>query len=637
MNRRWSARYNALMSFTLLLLVLRHLHEMTKKLIFIETQSLHKTNQNNERDTSQGHVMMCPSALTNAGAGSSSSSLVWNKLKPQIMNASIGYYPAKMPIERLPAYETWLEHLFSFYTVSRLRRSVANPGPPKGIVRLVELAAEIKRHNNGVSDETDKRTIRILVVGGSVTAGHGCTWPDFLKIRQSKGNFPHKDCAWPGRLEHLLNEVIFEGERIVRVDNMSSGGQTSEWGALVLEYRLFPEPEKVPDVVISAFAANEAQEDNNNERVLYELMQSFVNATHGLYPCDDNAPLLIMADDFYGDIIFRATQQTGYMYMISTWYNLMAVNFASVLKYKVLGEYVDADTRHPLTSSSYNIHLGSSFHIGMAWTMLFNIINAYVNVCNDAIMNINHDRNEKYVLPGIHDASLQQDDTFIGDPDLLPTLRRGEPPFKHFGPMSHGKGGAKTVAADLRRNIADNHYLCERINGTETMSKKCAYAWVVNRITGFQFKEQLAQEMDKILRFNRGWKAEGYPVRSPKTGWYTHSPNAMFSLTIPNITVDTKYAVLLTMKSYSPAWIGSKLAVTLGVIKANETNQEKPEEGDMLTYNIEGYHTTKTSVHFPHKFLFPGSGAKVGDSLFMNARMVRGSEFKIAGLAFCSF
>ena len=53
--------------------------------------------------------------------------------------------------EKLLAYITWMEQLFSYYTVSGLRRSVANPAAPKAMIVLIEKAMEIKKHNSGIS------------------------------------------------------------------------------------------------------------------------------------------------------------------------------------------------------------------------------------------------------------------------------------------------------------------------------------------------------------------------------------------------------------------------------------------------------------------------------------------------------
>ena len=54
-------------------------------------------------------------------------------------------------------------------------------------------------------------------------------------------------------------------------------------------------------------------------------------------------------------------------------------------------------------------------------------------------------------------------------------------------------------------------------------------------------------------------------------------------------------------------------------------------------YKVNGYHDTRTSIHIPHKFELPDGGAKKGDSIVANFRLVSGSYFKIAGLAFCMY
>ena len=41
---------------------------------------------------------------------------------------------------------------------------------------------------------------------------------------------------------------------------------------MILDYRLFPDPEYLPDVVIPAYSANESREPDL-DRVLYYLMQ----------------------------------------------------------------------------------------------------------------------------------------------------------------------------------------------------------------------------------------------------------------------------------------------------------------------------------------------------------------------------
>ena len=642
---------------------------------------------------SDDHQHLCPQSLVTVGGLESPPTHVWNHLKGSILNATYFSHPeiSQTQLETMHTYTQWIDDLYAFYIASRLRRSVANPAPPKFISHLLKLAHEVRAYNNAISSTNEKRrTIRVLVLGGSVTSGHGCTWPSATGIPNPRGDSPSQSCAWPARLESLLNQVLFEGEHIFQVDNIASGGQTSEWGAMVLEYRLFRDQDHLPDIVISSFSANEAKEPDYEEKVFVEYMQKFVKAAQSLHPCNDNAPLIVMADDFYGDMPYQAMRQTANVYMLSTWNNLMAVNFASILKFKVIGEYVNATTLHPLTGSSFNVHLGVSFHIGMAWAVMFNMVNSIVNVCNDEHMNQLEDPGASYVTPkhwgdfnlgkGDHATTnlrtrststgkedknrMEQVDTTNAhnnsakahssplleeiEPQLLQTLNQGEPPFKHFGPMQKGNGWAQGIATQLKQNMADNHKLCNGHNDSDhdpsnKQKKKCTFAWVVNPMTGPFRKQELKPIMDHVIFFNEGWDAAGLPIQQPRTGWYGNGENASFSMKLENVTVDTNFVILLTMKSYGPKFLKSKLAVLPSVVKGPAAvmtrdflnNRTVDFENDAV-FLIDGYHDTKTSVHFPHKVMIPG-GAKVGDSIILDAKIVGGSHFKIAGLAFCSF
>jgi len=96
--------------------------------------------------------------------------------------------------------------------------------------------------------------------------------------------------------------------------------------------------------------------------------------------------------------------------------------------------------------------------------------------------------------------------------------------------------------------------------------RKCSYAWIINRSTGFGDSETLKKEMKKILLHTDGWAVEGYQFRYPRTGWYTHTPNATFSIIIRDLPVDTKVLTILSMKSYSGKWRNSKLAVSTTIV-----------------------------------------------------------------------
>jgi len=594
--------------------------------------------------------MWCPDTLLGAGAGTTPLSHVWKNLHSRILSAT---YPILPTIDQLNStmtsqYEKWVNQLFSFYTASRLRRSIMHPAPPREVALIMKLVHEIKKHNTDITDEEDRRSLRVLVVGGSVASGIGCLWPKNLGMPDRQWMSPDR-CSWSLFLEKILNLALFDEDNIVRVDNAATGGVTSEFGSLVFDYQLYSEPDKIPDIIISAYAPNEATEPDAEKA--YHDMQGFVKSVRNLNPCNDYAPLLIMLDDFYG-FPYRAMEQTGSIYKVANWYNLMAVDYASTVKFKVYSN--DEDLSHiPIFHRPYDFHEGIGMHIGIAWTLMFNIVNAMVNICNDAMIGTeNHfiklmDRNDN-----LTSSAAKEEERNIIDPALTLYLKKDEPPFQQVGSIGLRGGAFKNEVIALRNEVESNRKaneeLCEKNKDKETLTskKKCAWSWFYNHLQPFDLPRHVDMEMNKVLLFNEGWKAEGHRIRQPRTGWYAHTPNATFSMKVENLTGDVNHVVVLSMKSYSRSWFNSSLSLSTTAFRSpsipeTELNRTSSISKDInwngeSTYHIDGYHKLKTSVHFVHKFLIPDGGARAGESLILDAKLVGGKEFKIAGMALCS-
>jgi hypothetical protein len=94
------------------------------------------------------------------------------------------------------------------------------------------------------------------------------------------------------------------------------------------------------------------------------------------------------------------------------------------------------------------------------------------------------------------------------------------------------------------------------------------------------------------------------------------------------------------MKSYGPSWVGSKLEIKATILRPSEATAAATTKTNpyyVATFDIDGYHKIKTSVHFPNKFRLPANDASVGDVVMVEARLVGGSMFKINGIALCRF
>jgi hypothetical protein len=108
-----------------------------------------------------------------------------------------------------------------------------------------------------------------------------------------------------------------------------------------------------------------------------------------------------------------------------------------------------------------------------------------------------------------------------------------------------------------------------------------------------------------------------------------------FELEIPNVALPTKYVTVVSMKSYSEDWVGSKLKVTVDLIPSVQRKPGEPASETSEVYEIAWYHEIRTSVFFPHKFALPGGGARVGDTIRARFELVGGTMFKIGGIALC--
>mmetsp|Transcript_15778 Transcript_15778/g.45455 ORF Transcript_15778/g.45455 Transcript_15778/m.45455 type:complete len:330 (-) Transcript_15778:712-1701(-) len=329
--------------------------------------------------------------------------------------------------------------------------------------------------------------------------------------------------------------------------------------------------------------------------------------------------------------------------MTSHWNNLMAVDYSSIPMYKV---FVENTTYAPLLGSNFQIHNGIGMHMGLGWTVAFNILNSIVNVCNDVQIGAEKHalETDDYQLSDANSADNEKSSNpFSIDPKLLPNLRKGEPPFHHFPNIRQIEGGTDTIRREFEKNVATTKELCHKMEKKPEKSVKCPWYWFFNQMTGFRTVGQVNSKMNEVLISNEGWAAEGKPIQKPRTGWYTHRANSLFSIKIENVPVDTKYVVILSMKSYVEKWVGSKLAVSSSVVKSATIPESMNNRASVVDWNndsifrIDGYHDVKTSVHFPHKIPIQGGGAKAGESLLIDLKLVGGKGFKIAGIAVCAY
>jgi GDSL-like Lipase/Acylhydrolase family len=580
-------------------------------------------------DTPKGHG--CSRLLPiPPGARSVSPSMVWSLIKERVLNAS--YYP---PLEhgKSDAFRKYVNTIFAFYSAAKLRRSNAHPAPPNTIRRIVALVdaykTQLERYNNAAAQQGNRtlavpppEPIRILVLGGSVTKGTNCLASSEVWLGRKQGT-PEWYYAWPARLEHMLNQIFFGTDTVggspFKVNNYAMGATNSEVGAAMLENQLIPGlQENPPDIVIVSYSTNDARDPDRNATYHVHL-QNLVRAAHNTRPCDDDLPLVIMADDMHGMLDEDpALEITGSLYKLASWYNVMLVAYGNVARHASIASYINITQPNPLLGSPYdNLHHGVGMHIGIAWTIVFNLLSAFQETCSDVVETTDE-------LPVATLDSMK--------------WALVEPPTKYQGRIASIEDASK----EWRNRIAwkDQHCPMPATELAPFSTSVCAYAWTVNPVT-ISEPHHIDEALRPALVDVDGWRADyfnnGTVFRSP--GFGTETPNSTFSLELRNVTQPTKHLTIFSMSSYGPGFSNSVLQLKVRIVRSASSSasaKDQKKSNDEATYEVKGSHDLRTSVFFPHKFRLPGDqGAQAGDTIRLDARLVSGKAFKIQAVAFC--
>jgi hypothetical protein len=204
----------------------------------------------------------------------------------------------------------------------------------------LEAARPLAQPNNAFwvrlkSVVTSQPVTRILVVGGSETAGVQC----------EDGELKLKACAWPSRLARWL-QTQFNQTRIV-VDNQASGGTTITAALPVLGTWL----SSAPDVVLVDFIVNDAFEpqDKSSAGNLIAAYEAFIEQTRATHSEANLAFVITCA-------LERCTHVRDIILWVSAIHNVVVFSFHDVAHCAVqmrsgddgvLGVYWDVQGPHP--------------------------------------------------------------------------------------------------------------------------------------------------------------------------------------------------------------------------------------------------------------------------------------------------
>jgi hypothetical protein len=548
--------------------------------------------------------------------------IFWKQFESEIKEAAVtplatSDYPEDQ--NNNTRFHDWIAQLFQdHYQSYQVRRSAIHPPGLEDTVKVLEIISKrvdyLRLDEDTPANAADAAPpLHILVTGGSLTAGMACG-ENPIGLTSRDWRVEYRKCAWSTRLEHLFNHVLFQGKEVVKVSNLATGGANSEIGKTLLEYHLFPDAFELPHIVIWSHAANDAQE-KDKERAYFESIPGYVNAAHNLRMCDSNLPLVVMNEEFFS----QNNDISGMIYKASNWFGLMGISHRNVISHKTFANFHNDEYIKSIIGSK-GVHPGMAAHIGVAWTVFYNFISAFTDACD-------------YKRVGGGGGRLISNDVTA----------------KSIG--SYRENGYGDISSEWEKHQKTRLAKCSGAgddggassnNATATASSSnqqpCTYAFMVNRMTSVGTSADVNKKMSEVLVSNTGWKAEGFPIKQPRAGFYAKEANAHFSLKIDVVSTETKYVTIMSMKSYGDNFKDTKLQVDVRIERKEEApGTASAAEEDVAKYEVSGYHETTTSIHVPHKFELPNGGAKKGDSIIVDFRLVSGSYFKIAGLAFCRY
>jgi hypothetical protein len=388
-------------------------------------------------------------------------------------------------------------------------------------------------------------------------------------------------------------------------------------------------------------------------------------------------------------------QPIGSLYKTASWYNLMAVSYGAVGRHQAVAAFWNDTSINPMHGSKFDVHLGLGYHVAMAYTMLFNFLVAMHSTCEAVALEEELATNGGSSSParskpanGLYDEPLAKDRGAYGSSHAV--RQEWERNVQERARSCQSSASASEGTSEAMSTWPNGTGLDPTSAPAATLAGRpirpqanhstpvCEYAWLANPQTRVFGAAKVTAALESVMTQNSGWVA----IDGRQMGWHVYDNSSSssssssnnnsnsnsnsnnnassnvagqvkkiggagvlsvnrFEIEIPNVTLPTKYFTVVSMKSYSKDWVGSKLKVTVDLIRSVQSQPTEPTSASDAkspppeVYEIAGYHEIRTSVFFPHKFALPGGGARVGDTIRARFELVGGTMFKIGGIAFC--
>lgn len=552
---------------------------------------------------------------------------IWMAKLPELLEWSIHPFDTE---RYFVDFHARLLHLMSPERFERAFKTL-----PHRYWKSVEAAMEItilrmqalQRNDTG---SATARKLHILVMGGSVAEGDQCR----PKVRLSQRPQHRRTCAWPFRLQFMLDRIL--GEDVVEVTAATVGGTNSEAALVVLDYDLVP---KEVDVVIHAYATNdmhaytmEAARAKNvtlRERV-FELTEQFARRVLSrCRPSQGPPPLLIHLDDYLGNEqnnILESTHIAQTVPWLANYYGFMHLSYADAVRDLVYGNTQESYLSpywtiiNATTGALYReVHPGMGAHIVISFMILYSFLHTMTTFCS---------------LPEHAERRWDKKGKLRYEPiGGLPELTEALKLHLFYTPPEKVNGLPPQVYPDLTLDSVTNKWKSATFKDcSKEYENRCIYAWV-SRITP---NCMIRSHLDDILaRHSVSRKLEWEPeFQFKKLGLIpTAGISSTLLLEFVNLTQPVSSIMLMIMKSYGPKWINSTVQLSASHRAAGA---RRWRDHQLSLTEFSGYHEKNTSEQYSYTSDFLPHGANTGDDLRVSLKLINGQTAKIMGMAVCS-
>jgi hypothetical protein len=556
---------------------------------------------------------------------------LWEKTKESVINVSLLEANWSNDLRTNTTLTDWVRECMTYFTYSRLQRT--------DIARPLDQLKSIGRIHSILDQKLKKPDIspplRIVVFGGSVTAGHQCIANKFgfqvTKKAQLVASYIDDLCSWPGRLQDIFDAIL--GHGVIQILNMAVGGAPTDMSTVAMEFGLIPG--STPDIIIWDHGANDAAQRLNESQIFTEKLQPFYQATRNLpKTCNHTEPpLVIFLDAFLGalekySVVHPSLAAAKAVRNMVSWYpDTWGISYANGVRPNVLSNLQSNDDILPLLGSKgLTLHSGMMYHISIAWVVAFNFFHALHDNC---------------ISRSIELLSLN-----LARPNFTTSI--GHLDGSHI-PELTDKLHMLAVSSKWKERIPkkDTELCTQQQNaGNQTVKKstahssiKCFYVWAVNRITKLYTVSSVDKVIQPYLINNEGWQASGNPNGKPGVGWLAEGHDSWFELSFDGLPRSVQTLTILYMKSYSEKWYNATLQIDFSIGPSQQNVSQNNESlmlpTESLRHFISGYHTDETSILVPEEIRLPSSNRNDEDTLRLKFTLIEGETFKITGMALC--